>query len=47
MTINKICKGKILNLGMMFPHAVYNMYKIMQLFWTHNMHVLNFLKLKI
>jgi hypothetical protein len=33
MVINKICKGKILNLSMMLLHAVYNMYKIMQLFW--------------
>jgi hypothetical protein len=44
MAINKICKGKILNLGMMFPNDVYNMYKIMQLFWTHSMHVFNFLR---
>jgi hypothetical protein len=43
MAINKICKGKKLNRGMMLPNAVYNMYKIMQLFWTHSMYVIKYL----
>jgi hypothetical protein len=29
---------------MVLPHAVYELYKIMQLFWTHSMHVINFLR---
>jgi hypothetical protein len=29
---------------MMLPHAVYKIYKIMQLFWTHSMHVFYFVR---
>jgi hypothetical protein len=33
---------KILNFGVVFLYAVYDLYKIMQLFYTHIMHVINF-----
>jgi hypothetical protein len=35
----KICK-----FGAVLPHAICDMYKIIQLFWPHIMHVNNFLR---
>jgi hypothetical protein len=35
---------KVLNIGVVLPHTVYNLYKIIPLFWTQNMHVINFLR---
>jgi hypothetical protein len=35
---------KILNFGVLLLHTAYNMYKIIPLFWTQNMHVINFLR---
>jgi hypothetical protein len=33
---------KIVNFGVILLYAVYDLYKIMQLFQTHIMHVINF-----
>jgi hypothetical protein len=38
---------KISNFGVVFPYAVYNLYKIIQLIETHRMHVINFLGLDV
>jgi hypothetical protein len=35
---------KILNFGVVLHHTVYNLYKIIPLFYTQNMHVVNFLR---
>jgi hypothetical protein len=34
---------KIFNFGLVLPCAVYNLYKIMQLVYTHRMHIIKFL----
>jgi hypothetical protein len=36
---------KVLNFGVVLPRTVYNLHKIMQLFWTNIMHVINFLRI--
>jgi hypothetical protein len=35
---------KIINFGVVLLDAVYDLYKIIQLFYTHIMHVINFLR---
>jgi hypothetical protein len=35
---------KIMNFGVVLLDVVYDMYKIIQLSWTHIMHVINFLR---
>jgi hypothetical protein len=35
---------KIFNFGVILPHTVHNLYKIIPLFWTQNMRVINFLR---
>jgi hypothetical protein len=32
MVINRLCLEKILNFGVVLPHTVYNLYKIILLF---------------